>query len=306
MTIKSPSDFDQFITRVNNTLDNVLPAKTMPPTRLHAAMRYAVLAPGKRLRPLLVYASGQLFNVPIEQLDYPAASVEIIHAYSLIHDDLPMMDDDELRRGKPTCHIAFDEATAVLAGDALQSLAFALLAKSSSGKTQLSIEKRLQLIRLLGVATGSQGMAGGQMMDISCANSCITEADLKQMQQMKTGALIKTSMLFGAICAEKDFNAENVDSDVMAILARFGDMIGLGFQIQDDILDIEAETAVLGKSSGSDARLDKVTYPRLVGLDVAKQQANALLQESLSLLKSLPFDTSSLACLAKNMIQRQS
>lgn len=249
---------------IQQILEQVLPSTTQVPQRLHEAMRYTVLAGGKRIRPLLVYATGQSFGATINSLDIPAAAVELIHCYSLIHDDLPAMDNDDLRRGQPTCHKQFDEATAILAGDALQCLAFSILGD-------------LKMLIILGQACGSFGMAGGQMIDLEAIGKNLTLAELQTMHALKTGALIKASVLMGAIAAK-------VDAATYDNLANFATHLGLAFQIQDDILDVEGDTELLGKQAGADALLNKPTYPAILGLAAAKQQMETAYQQALNCL----------------------
>ncbi len=261
-------------TQIQTVLEQILPAATEPPQRLHQAMRYTVLAGGKRIRPLLVYATGQSFGAAIDTLNIPAAAVELIHCYSLIHDDLPAMDNDDLRRGQPTCHKQFDEATAILAGDALQCLAFSVLAAN----THNDATQTLQMLNILGQCCGSFGMAGGQMIDLEAMGKTLTLTELQTMHALKTGALIKASVLMGAIAA-------NVDAATFNNLNEFATHLGLAFQIQDDILDVEGETQLLGKQVGADALLNKPTYPAILGLDAAKQQMEAAYQQALSCLE---------------------
>ena len=255
--------------RIERVLDGVLPPESHAPQRLHRAMRHATLDGGKRLRARLVYATGRLFGLSMTQLDSAAAAVEMIHAYSLIHDDLPAMDDDALRRGKPTVHIAFDEATAILAGDALQALAYETLARA-----EWPDAAKLAALQELMTASGSRGMCGGQQLDMEAGGKALSLADLQNVHALKTGALIKAAIRLPAIVADADREAR-------AALDAFADDLGLAFQIQDDILDVEASTAQLGKSAGKDAAQAKATYPALLGLDGAK----ALLAE---LAESMP------------------
>ena len=254
---------------IERVLDGALPPESHAPQRLHRAMRHATLDGGKRLRARLVYATGRLFGLSMTQLDSAAAAVEMIHAYSLIHDDLPAMDDDALRRGKPTVHIAFDEATAILAGDALQALAYETLVCA-----EWPDATKLAALQELISASGSRGMCGGQQLDMDAGGKTLTLADLQNVHALKTGALIKAAIRLPAIVAD-------ADSDARAALDAFADDLGLAFQIQDDILDVEASTEQLGKSVGKDATQAKATYPALLGLDGAK----ALLAE---LAESMP------------------
>ena len=254
--------------RVQTFLGTVLPASDLSPQRLHAAQRYAVLSGGKRLRPLLVYCTGEALGVAVSALDAPAAAVELIHSYSLVHDDLPAMDDDDLRRGQPTTHRAFDEATAILAGDALQVLAFSLLARDRAAG--VSSEARLKMIQILADASGTEGMAGGQALDLSAVGRTLSLQDLEAMHRLKTGALIRASVLLAAACAP------NLTVPEWDALDAYAQDIGLAFQIQDDILDVEGNTHDLGKTSGADAARAKPTYPSVLGLEAAKIRAREL------------------------------
>src|SRR5271169_6457848 len=244
-------------TRVQNVLEGALPAAELIPQRLHAAQRYAVLGNGKRLRPLLVYCTGEALRVPANILDAPAAAVELIHSYSLVHDDLPAMDDDDLRRGQPTTHRAFDEATAILAGDALQVLAFSLLARDRAAG--VSADARLKMIQILADASGTAGMAGGQALDLSAVGRQLDLGELEAMHRLKTGALIRASVLLAAACAPELSGAE------WDALDGYAQDIGLAFQIQDDILDVEGNVEDLGKTIGADAARSKPTYPSVLG-----------------------------------------
>ncbi len=246
--------------RSESTLEGLLPRADKPPARLHDAMRYAVLGGGKRVRPLLCHASGTIFSADIEALDMAAAAVELIHAYSLVHDDLPAMDNDVLRRGKPTCHIEFDEATALLVGDALQSLAFSAIATPMQG---LAFDRQLRMVRQLATAAGSCGMAGGQAFDLQSVGKSLDLPELEFMHIHKTGALIEAAIMMGAY-------AGNASDAQMVQLARFSHRIGLLFQVVDDILDAIADTATLGKTGGKDAENNKPTYVTLLGLPAAK------------------------------------
>jgi geranylgeranyl pyrophosphate synthase len=254
--------------RVQGVLDAVLPTADVSPQRLHAAQRYAVLGGGKRLRPLLVYCTGEALGVDAGALDAPAAAVELIHSYSLIHDDLPAMDDDDLRRGQPTTHRAFDEATAILAGDALQVLAFSLLARDRAAG--VSSEARLKMIQILADASGTAGMAGGQALDLAAVGRHLDLVELEAMHRLKTGALIRASVLLAAACAPDLTPAE------WEALDGYAQDIGLAFQIQDDILDVEGNIEDLGKTIGADAARAKPTYPSVVGPEAAKLRAREL------------------------------
>jgi len=266
--------------RIEAALESWLPPASRVPENLHEAMRYAVLGGGKRIRPVLVYASGEAFGVAPDALDGPACAVEMIHAYSLVHDDLPAMDNDDLRRGRPTCHRAFGEATAILAGDALQALAFHVLA--ADGKIGVSPEQRLRMIEILAAASGSLGMAGGQAIDLAAVGKSLNLEQLETMHRHKTGALIRASVELGALCCD------GVDPAAFARVSQFAQCIGLAFQIHDDVLDIESDTATLGKPQGSDLAQNKPTYPQLLGLAGARDAARRLHDEAISAL--LPLD----------------
>lgn len=252
--------------RTEAALSNVLPSAEKLPARLHEAMRYAVLGGGKRVRPLLCHAAGSLFGATTAALDKPACAVELIHAYSLVHDDLPSMDNDVLRRGKPTCHVEFDEATALLVGDALQSLAFELI---TTQRDDLAPERQLAMTHLLAKASGSRGMAGGQAFDLQAVGRNLDVAELEFMHIHKTGALISAAVLLGAHVGGAV--AEEID-----LLTKFANRAGLLFQVIDDILDAEGNTATLGKTAGKDAADNKPTYVTLLGIAAAKQFAEQL------------------------------
>ena len=261
---------------VESALDLWLPDAVLPPKSLHEAMRYSVLAEGKRIRPILLYATGQAFGVELTSLDGPACSVEIIHAYSLIHDDLPSMDNDDLRRGRPTCHKAFGEATAILAGDALQTLAFQILATDPNIK--ISDSQRLEMIRTLALASGSKGMAGGQAIDLAAVGKKLDITELENMHTHKTGALIKASVQIGAL------STKNTNETLFTAISDYAKYIGIAFQVKDDILDIESDTSTLGKPQGSDVSMNKPTYPDLLGLDGAKEMASKLHHKAIKCL----------------------
>jgi len=244
--------------------------------RLVEAMRYSTLAGGKRIRPVLVYATGEALGAPLERLDAAAASVELIHVYSLVHDDLPAMDDDDLRRGRPTCHRAFDEATAILTGDALQALAFEVLARAPE---QLSAAARLEMLQVLADAIGTRGMAGGQAIDLEAVEQKLGEPELERMHRQKTGALIRASVSLGAISAGLADGPERRALDV------FGAEIGLAFQIQDDILDVEGNTSTLGKRAGADADRIKPTYPSVLGLEASRVLARTRRDRAIAALE---------------------
>lgn len=256
--------------RTEIALENCLPPTSIAPARLHDAMRYSVLEGGKRVRPLLCHATGEALNANTTALDLAACAVELIHAYSLVHDDLPCMDNDVLRRGKPTCHVEFDEATALLVGDALQTLAFRTLCGEMPG---VSPSQQLTMARTLADASGSRGMAGGQAIDLDSVGKRLTVAELEFMHLHKTGALIRASVVLGALCA--DTSAEAIDA-----LGRYANRVGLLFQVIDDILDVEADTATLGKTAGKDLAANKPTFCTLLGVAQAKAMASELQQDA--------------------------
>ncbi|HLF29660.1 MAG TPA: farnesyl diphosphate synthase [Xanthomonadales bacterium] len=295
--MKTPSEADEpfaaWQRHFETVLDQHLLPETCEPSRLHQAMRYSALSGGKRIRPLLVYASGQLVNPGLGSLDAIACAVELIHAYSLIHDDLPAMDDDDLRRGRATCHLAFDEATAILAGDALQALAFRILA----GNVQTLPRITIRLVSELAQACGSSGMAGGQMMDLQVTGRSLDIAVLEHIHELKTGALIRYAVLAPGYLAGSD-------SATLDALAHYGRCVGLGFQIRDDILDVIGDSASLGKNPHADAERDKPTFPALIGLDASHKRAGMLLDEALECLGRIKGDTRSLASLAEHMVSR--
>ena len=282
--------------RVESVLAQKLPPEGELPALLHRAMRYSALDGGKRVRPLLVYAAGQAVGVPAEQLDGPACAVELIHAYSLVHDDLPAMDDDDLRRGKPTCHKAFDEPTAILVGDALHALAFEVIATDEA--LAVSGERRAEMVSELARAAGSRGMVGGQAIDIAAAGQRLDLDALQTMHRMKTGALIAVSVRLGALAAPQ------VEKARLAALDRYADAIGLAFQIQDDILDVEADTATLGKPQGSDHGSNKPTYTSLLGLDGAKSKAREVHREAVGALAEFGEEAEPLRSLADYIVER--
>lgn len=271
-----------------------LPHQEQP---LIQAMKYGLLLGGKRVRPFLVYITGQMLGCKPEDLDTPASAIECIHAYSLIHDDLPAMDDDALRRGQPTCHIKFDEATAILTGDALQTLAFTILAE---GKLNPNAEsQRIKMVQALAQASGASGMCLGQALDLSAENRRVSLADLEEIHRNKTGALINCAVKLGALAAgEKGL-------EVLPHLERYSKAIGLAFQVQDDILDIISDTETLGKPQGSDQELNKSTYPSLLGLEGAMEKAHTLLQEALQALEAIPYNTQLLEEFARYVIERK-
>lgn len=287
--------FSAYSQRISECLDRALPKASETPQRLHEAMRYAVLNGGKRVRPLLVYATGESLSVDAALLDAPAAAIELIHAFSLIHDDLPAMDDDDLRRGEPTVHRKFDEATAILAADALQPLAFRVLASTPGIGARASV----QLIRLVADACGSLGMTGGQSIDLSSEGRTLSPAELTLMHSLKTGALIRASVM-SACCL-----CENLGPDKRDALDRFAQAIGLAFQIKDDILDVEGETGVIGKQAGRDQRLQKATWPSVFGLPESRQRCGELLRDGLQCLDAFGQDADSLRWLARYIVERE-
>ncbi len=269
--------------RVEHALDRSLPSKSIAPEHLHEAMRYAVLGGGKRVRPLLVFAAGQLGQAPAERLDRAACAVELIHAYSLVHDDLPCMDDDVLRRGKPTVHVEFSEACALLVGDALHSLAFQLLA---DGQLNDQPARQLAMVAMLASAAGSRGMAGGQAIDLAAVGKALTRAELEFMHIHKTGALIRASVMLGLDCGREAGAAERDRLD------HFAKIIGLLFQVVDDVLDSESNTATLGKTAGKDQAQNKPTYVSLLGPVRAREFAAELHREAKAALA--PFGAAAL------------
>ncbi|MEL7186006.1 MAG: farnesyl diphosphate synthase [Pseudomonadota bacterium] len=280
--------------RVDARLDEALPPADETPVRLHEAMRYAVFNGGKRVRPLLIYATGECLGVDADLLDAPAVALELIHAFSLVHDDLPAMDDDDLRRGKPTVHVQYDEATAILAADALQPLAFSVLARVEG----VSPGTRAALVQLTADACGSLGMTGGQSIDLSAEGQSLTAAELEHMYALKTGALIHAAIVSACLLSD------DIDNDEHAALDRFARAIGVAFQIKDDILDIEGETHVIGKPAGSDVALGKATYPALFGVPVARQRCDELLSGALSELQRFGSRSASLEWLARYIVER--
>jgi farnesyl diphosphate synthase len=291
-----PARLDSYRARIEQVLDRCLALPDAGTPRLREAMRYSTLGGGKRLRPALVYLTGESLGAALTDLDAPAAAVELIHVYSLVHDDLPAMDDDDLRRGRPTCHRAYDEATAILVGDALQALAFSVLADDSMGKVVPAT--RLSMIRTLAQAAGTAGMAGGQAVDLAAVGQSLSVDAVENMHRRKTGALIKGSVLLGAIGAGIDSGAD------FRALELFGDEIGLAFQIQDDILDVEGDAAVLGKTTGADAALSKPTYPSTVGLPAARDRARDLRDRAIGALVPLGARNAPLVELAQFVVSR--
>ncbi len=283
-----------YTARINERLDAALPAAAIRPARLHEAMRYAVLNGGKRVRPLLVYAAGECLGVDPDLLDVPAVAIELIHAFSLVHDDLPAMDNDDLRRGKPTVHKQYDEATAILAADALQPLAFSILAKLDGTSAAVPIK----LVQLITEACGSTGMTGGQSIDLDSEGRSLTVADLEHMYSLKTGALIHAAILSPTLLCH-DLSDANNDA-----LDAFGRDIGIVFQIKDDILDIEGETQVIGKPTGSDQALNKATYPALFGIEASRARCDELLSQALGNLDQIGTAAAPLRWLARYIVER--
>ena len=282
--------------RVEKALEYRLPSEQLLPQKLHQAMRYSVLNGGKRMRPMLTYCTGNALGISLDALDGPACAVEFIHVYSLIHDDLPAMDDDDLRRGKPTCHVAYDEATAILAGDGLQALAFEVLAKDPS--ITATAEGRLKMIIALARASGSQGMVGGQAIDLQSVGTRLNLPELENMHIHKTGALIRASVNLATLVKP------NVDAEVATRLDHYAKCIGLSFQVKDDILDEESDTVTLGKTQGKDKDNDKPTYPALLGLAGAKQKAQELHEKAIESLSGFGKEADLLRDLSLYIIQR--
>jgi len=263
-------------------------------SKLIEAMRYSTLNGGKRLRAMFVYAAGEVLGADPKLLDYPACAVEMIHAYSLVHDDMPVMDNDDLRRGKLTCHRAYGEATALLTGDALQSLAFETLCKGP-----LSLQQQISMVKVLASYSGVKGMAGGQAIDLESVGQGLTVSALEKMHELKTGALIQASLQMGALASQ------SVTDNILHQFAKYGAYLGLAFQVHDDVLDVTSDTNTLGKTQGADIALDKPTYPALVGLEAAQQKSAELIDKSLAILEELPYDTQALADLSQYIVQRR-
>jgi farnesyl diphosphate synthase len=281
--------------RFEDVLKQWLPPPDLAPQRLHQAMRYAVLDGGKRVRPLLAFAAGELSGAAVERVNQAAAAVELIHAYSLVHDDMPCMDDDVLRRGKPTCHVQYDEATALLVGDSLQTLAFQILTEAALADRPA---QQVAMVRLLAQASGSRGMAGGQAIDLDSVGKQLAVSELEFMHIHKTGALIRAAVLLGAHCGE-------ADAALLARLDHYAKCIGLAFQVVDDVLDAEADTATLGKTAGKDADHDKPTYVTLLGVKAARQMAADLHREALASLEQLGTSARRLRELADFIVLRK-
>ncbi len=276
-------------------LERVLPPETAVPHTLHEAMRYVTLGGGKRLRPLLVLAASELADADAGSVAQAMAAVELIHVYSLVHDDMPAMDNDSLRRGKPTCHIQYDEATALLVGDALQTLAFDILSRP----TDLPAARQLNMLSMLAQASGSTGMAGGQAIDLAHVGLAMNQTELEHMHSLKTGALIRAAVLLGALCCPALSDAD------LARLDRYAAKLGLAFQVIDDVLDCEADTATLGKTAGKDADNDKPTYVKLMGLQPARAYAEQLTADAVAELNTFGEHATHLRLLAQFVTARK-
>ena len=285
---------DEYVSRIDRALDAVLPLSSTRPERLHEAMRYAVFNGGKRVRPLLTFAAGECVEVAADRLDAAAVAIELIHAFSLVHDDLPAMDNDDLRRGKPTVHVHFDEATAILAADALQPLAFSVLAQVPGTDG----ESRSALVRLLADACGSLGMTGGQSIDLAAEGRTLSEQELEHMYALKTGALIHAAVVSPCLLADGIVAPERV------ALENFGTAIGLAFQIRDDLLEVEGNTEQIGKPAGSDAALCKATWPALFGVAASRRRCSELLEQALAELTVFGERAAALTWLARFIVER--
>lgn len=292
--------YEHYQQRINDFLASKLDQLTINDPTLLDAMRYGLLIGGKRMRPYLAYITGEAVSANLNDIDAIAGAIECIHAYSLLHDDLPAMDNDDLRRGQPTCHKAFDEATAILAGDALQILAFDILANHTFASRQKSGELpiQVQLIKQLVNASGYQGMCGGQALDLAATDKSISLEELEALHSLKTGALLKASVLMPALCSEL------VTEEQQHMLSEYAQYIGLAYQVQDDILDLISTEEELGKPVGSDVAANKSTYPALLGLQGAQDKAENLLQQALQALTRLPYNTQSLADFATFIVKR--
>jgi len=282
-------------TRTENVLAALLPDADIAPEQLHAAMRYVCLGGGKRVRPMLAYAAGEAVGTEVARIDRAAAAVEMIHVYSLTHDDLPCMDDDDLRRGKPTCHVAYDEATALLVGDALQSLAFETLAHPVAA-SEAGVQ--VEMLRLLARASGSRGMAGGQAVDLAATGRALDLAELEFMHIHKTGALIQSAVLLGALAGGA------LEAGTRERLERYARCIGLAFQVMDDVLDAETDTATLGKTAGKDAAQGKATYLTLMNVKEARAYAHELLDDALEAIQPFGASSQRLAEIARFIVER--
>jgi geranylgeranyl pyrophosphate synthase len=292
-------DLSEFLSLVKQNvdacLDRLVPGAGVEPTRLHEAIRWSLFAGGKRIRPALVYASGRVFGSPDAKLSATAAAIEMIHTYSLIHDDLPAMDDDDLRRGKPTCHKQFDEATAILAGDVLQTLAFKAIAEDEA----LSADIRVKLIGLIASAAGTpDGMVAGQQLDLEAEGGNLTIGQIERIHRSKTGALITASAVAGALIGE-------ASNDDLIAIEKYAQNLGLLFQVTDDLLDVTAVTESLGKTAGKDVTSQKATYPKLLGVEGTANLANELSDKACQALSTISGDTSTLTKLAEMVLNRK-
>ncbi len=283
--------------RIEKFFDQHLPSKNQAPTNLHSAIRYSAMSAGKRIRPALVYATGKALQIDSSRLDCIAGAIELMHCYSLIHDDLPAMDDDDLRRGKPTVHCAFDEATAILAGDAMQALAFSVLTDTSIPGPDKAI--RGQLAYRLAIAVGSQGMAGGQAMDLAAVNQTISIESLEYIHRQKTGCLIRTCIDMAQICSN------TLSEQQRTSLLQFSEHLGIAFQIRDDILDEISDTSTLGKPQGSDRDSNKPTYVSILGLEESEKRCQEYFQQSLDCLNTFDNNADWLRLLAEHIVCRQ-
>ena len=283
--------------RVETALEHYLPSVQTEPAKLHEAMRYAVLGGGKRVRPLLCHAAGELTGARADSLDAASAALEMIHVYSLVHDDMPCMDDDELRRGKPTVHVKYDEATALLVGDALQAQAFIVLSAQDEGMPEPA--RQLALVRLLAEASGSVGMCGGQAIDLASVGIALSREQLEQMHRMKTGALLRASVLLGAWCGK------SLNADESAALDHYAAAIGLAFQVVDDILDATEDSAALGKTAGKDAADNKPTYVSILGLEASRKLAETLRSDAHRAVEQFGAKAQRLRELADLIVQRK-
>ncbi|HET6432293.1 farnesyl diphosphate synthase [Dyella sp.] len=293
MTTSLSPSLAALVARADRALAAALPRDDAAPVELHRAMRYAVLGGGKRLRPLLVYAAGHALGCEASTLDPPACAVELIHAYSLVHDDLPAMDDDAMRRGRPTCHVVFGEAMAILAGDALQALAFEGLAHAP-----VDPAVAIAMQRALGRACGAEGMAGGQALDLAAVGRALTLAELEHMHACKTGALIRASVRLGGLVA-------GASPDALDALDRYAGLVGLAFQVRDDILDVEGDSAVIGKTAGKDAAADKPTFSSILGLEASRSRLVELTDQAFEALAPLGAHAALLRELASYAAQRR-
>ncbi len=291
------ANIDDVQARINDYLSKKLQSLPLNDEKLLAAMRYGLLIGGKRMRPYLAYITGSALEAQQSDVDGVAAALECIHAYSLLHDDLPAMDDDDLRRGQPTCHKAFDEATAILAGDSLQTLAFDIIANHEFSAAVA--KKRINLLRYLVNASGYQGMCGGQALDLAATDKAISLNELESLHSLKTGALLEASVMMAAECSDKATRADKEQ------LARYAKLIGLAYQVRDDIIDITSTEEELGKPTGSDLAANKSTYPALLGLQGAQEKAENLYQQALQALATLPYNTQSLSDFATFIVSRK-